>query len=278
LRFLQLIPALATCAACAAAPVRQEAQLLEIKGQIAAQSAQIAAQQRRIEELEVKLAAIAARTAAKVAADRPAPAEPVEKAAPAAAPARDPRPQLKTVKLGEGRRRKRDYNPVERAPHIPSSIELKEPDDETMERLEQAAQVDPGIREELDADHTFAQAVSKLNRGDLQNAEMELLAFAGQHPRHTAADNAIYLAGLIREHAGDCAGAVALFERVPLSYPAGDAVLGALVEKGRCLIRMKRSGEARELLARLLSDHPEGLEAGTARQLLRNLDIESGRQ
>ena len=275
MRFWQPILALAACAACAGAQVREDVQLLELKGQLAAQSAQIAAQQRRIEDLEVKLAAVAAR-----AEGRPAAALPADKAAPArgaaAAPAHDPRPKLKTVKLGEGRRRRRDYNPVERAPLIPSSISIKEPDQETLDRLEAAA-VDPGIRAELDADYAFARAVGKLNRGELQAAESELLAFAGEHPRHTAADNAIYLAGLIREHNGDCAGAVALFDRVPLTYPAGDAVLPSLVEKGRCLTRLQRKDEARALFAKIVQEHPEGVEGGAARQLLMNLDIESGR-
>ena len=106
MRFWQPILALASCAACAGAQVREDA-LLELKGQLAAQSAQIAAQQRRIEDLEVKLAAMAARADAKPApaahAEKPAPAP-----APVAAPAHDPRPKLKTVKLGEGRRRRRD--------------------------------------------------------------------------------------------------------------------------------------------------------------------------
>jgi len=275
LRFRQPILALALCAACAGAQVREEAAVLELKGQLAVHSAQLQAQQRRIEDLEVKLAAFPARAESK--RNTPAPSE---KAAPstAAAPARDPRPQLKTVKLGEGRRRRRDYNPVESAPTIPSAVALKEPDEETLQRLEEASAVDPGIREEVDADRAFAQAVAKLNAGELQTAETQLLAFAGQHPRHTAADNAIYLAGLIREHDGDCAGAVALFDRIPLTYPAGDAVLPSLVEKGRCLIRLHRKDEARELFARIVREHPNGLEGGTALQLLTNLDLESGRQ
>jgi TolA-binding protein len=275
LRFWQPILALASCAACAGGQVREDARLLELKGELTAQSAQIAAQQRRIEDLEVRLAAMAARPEAKPAAG-PHAEKPAPPSGPAAAPAHDPRPKLKTVKLGEGRRRRRDYNPVERAPLIENSISMKEPDRETLERLEAAA-VDPGIRDELDADHSFAQAVGKLNRGELQAAESELLAFAGQHPRHTAADNALYLAGLIREHDGDCAGAVALFDRVPLTYPAGDAVLPSLVEKGRCLTRMQRKDEARQLLAKIVQEHPEGVEGGAARQLLMNLDIESGR-
>jgi TolA-binding protein len=273
LRFRCSILALASCAACAGAQARKDTELLELKGQVEAQSAQLAAQQRRIEDLEVRLAAMAARSEAK-----PAAASRAEKpaAAPSVAPPHDPRPKLKTVKLGEGRRHRRDYNPVERAPSIENSISIKEPDAETLARLEAAA-VDPGIRDELDADHAFARAVGKLNHGELQAAESELLAFAGEHPRHTAADNALYLAGLIREHNGDCPGAVALFDRVPLTYPAGDAVLSALVEKGRCLSRMQRKDEARELLAKLVREHPEGVEGGAARQLLTNLDIESGR-
>jgi TolA-binding protein len=275
LRFRQPILALALCASCAGAQVREDA-VADLKGQLAVQSAQLQAQQRRIDELEVKLAAVAAH-----AAPRAAPA-PAEKATPSttstAAPPRDPRPQLKTVKLGEGRRRRRDYNPVENAPSIPNAVALKEPDEEALERLEQAAAVDPGIRDELDSDRQFAQAVAKLNAGDLQTAETQLLAFAGQHPRHTAADNALYLAGLIRAHDGDCTGAVALFDRIPLTYPAGDAVLPSMVEKGRCLTRLKRKDEARELFARIVREHPNGLEGGTARQLLNNLDLESGRQ
>ena len=55
------------------------------------------------------------------------------------------------------------------------------------------------------------------------------------------------------------------------------ALLASLVEKGRCLTRMQRKDEARELLARIVHEHPEGVEGGAARQLLMNLDIESGR-
>ncbi|HWE23284.1 MAG TPA: tetratricopeptide repeat protein [Myxococcales bacterium] len=274
MRFWQPILALALCASCAGGQVREDPALLELKGQLAVQAAQLQAQQRRIEELEVKLAAVSAH------ADTRRAVAPADKAAPStvAAPARDPRPHLKTVKLGEGRRHRRDYNPVENAPNIPSAIALKEPDAETLQRLEEAAAIDPGVRDELDADHAFAQAVAKLNGGELQTAETQLLAFAGQHPRHTAADNALYLAGLIREHNGDCTGAIALFDRIPLTYPAGDAVLPSMVEKGRCLIRLKRTREARELFARIVREHPNGLEGESARQLLTNLDVESGRQ
>ena len=84
---IRCLAATALLAACAGAPARPGAEadeLKELRGQLQAQSALVAQQQRRIEELEVKLAALAAR------------AQPAH--APAAAPARsEPRPPLKTV-------------------------------------------------------------------------------------------------------------------------------------------------------------------------------------
>jgi TolA-binding protein len=259
--------------ACATAPVRDEAPLAELRVELAAQAAQIALQQRRIDELEVRLAAVAARADAK-----PAPQQTAAAAKPkdAAAPAKDPRPQLKTVKLSP-RRLRRDYNPVERAPSIPATIALREPDLDSLASLDGPLE-GPIVRFEVAADYAFARAVHKLNDGDLVSAEVDLLAFAGQHPRHSAADNALYLAGLIRENRGDCENALPLFERVPRDYPAGDAVVPALLEKGRCLRFLERADEARTTLSLLLNEHPRAVEVATALQLLQSLDdSQSGR-
>jgi TolA-binding protein len=256
--------------ACAAAPVREDPQLAELQGRLAGQSEQIAAQQRRIDELEVKVAAIAAQAQAKPAPEpqgKEAPPPPATKTA----PAKDPRPQLKTVKLSP-RRPHRDYNPVEQAPRIPSSIALREPDEAALASLEEASPVDPAIRSEVAADHSFAQAVRKLNEGQLESAETELLAFARMHPRHSAADNALYLAGLIRQNQGDCEGAVPLFDRVPRDYPTGDSVAPALLEKGRCLRMLQQAEEARRTLSRLVAEHPQAVEVTAARQILQSLD------
>jgi TolA-binding protein len=253
---------LATCA-CAGAAGREEAPIAELRGQLASQAAQIAAQQRRIDELEVKLAALSARASADPGAPRSAPSK---------EPLREPRPQLKTVKLSPRRPR---ANPVDRAPRLPAEIDLKEPDQNALAELDRVT-VDPGIRREVEADMAFAGAVRRLNDGDLNGAEVDLLAFAGRYPRHAAADNALYLAGLVRQNRGDCAAAVALFERVPQEYPAGDAVPQALLEKGRCLTALQRNSEARVLLAKLVQEHPQAVEVTAARQLLQSLN-DSGR-
>jgi TolA-binding protein len=274
LRFAIVLVPLAC--ACAAAPVREDSQLAELRGQLAAQSEQIAAQQRRIDDLEMKVAAVASRAEAKTIV--------IESAAPAAvapatnlsAPAKDPRPHLKTVKLSP-RMPRHDSNPVEHAPRLPSTIALREPDDQALASLDDVP-VDAVIRAEVEADHSFASAVRKLNDGSLAAAEGDLLTFAEKYPRHSAADNALYLAGLIRQNRGDCETAVPLFDRVPRDYPAGDSVAPALLEKGRCLRMLQHAEEARRTLARLLAEHPQAVEVTTARQILQSLDeSQSGR-
>jgi TolA-binding protein len=256
--------ALAGCAASRPRPVEPD-ELKELRAQLSAQSTLVADQQRRIEELEVRIAALSARAQA---AQRGLPAQ-----TPAAAPKQsEPRPMLKTIKLGEGRRVHRSDrpNPVERAPRLNSSLELKEPDESVLASLEGPA-ADPTIAEAADADHAWSVAVQKLNDGDHDAAEIDLLAFAERHPRHTAADNALYLAGLVREVKGDCAGALRLFDSVPARYPAGDAVPQALLEKGRCLRILGKKAEAKAALAQLGFEHPDAPEAGVARQLLDGL-------
>ena len=255
-RLVAVAALLAGCAGAPARPPSEAEELRELRSQIQAQSILVAQQQRRIEELEVKLAALAAK--AQPAAGHPA----------SAAPARhDPRPPLKTVKVGGRLRRTDRINPVERAPSLPILVELKEPDEEALARLDS----DPMVAREFDADHTWAQAVQKLNDGRHAEAETDLLAFAAAYPRHSAADNALFLAGLVREVRGDCAGALQLFESVPLKYPAGDAVPQAQLERGRCLRILGRKDEAKSVLKQLAMEHPHASETAQSRQLLQDL-------
>jgi TolA-binding protein len=255
LRFRLL--AAAALAACAGAPPRpavEAEELKEIRTQLQAQSALLAQQQRRIEELEVKLAALAAK--AHAAATHPAP------------PSRpEPRPPLRTVKAGGRLRRVDRANPVEHAPRLPNDVELREPDGAALAQLD----TDPVIARALDADHAWQEAVRKLNEGHHAEAETDLLAFVAAWPDHTAADNALYLAGLVREVRGDCTGALPLFESVPQKYPAGDAVRQAQLERGRCLRILGRKDEAKAVLEQLSTEHPDSPEAAQAGQLLLGL-------
>ena len=91
------------------------------------------------------------------------------------------------------------------------------------------------------------------------------------YPRHTAADNALVLAGLIRESRGDCAGALQLFESVPQRYPAGDALPQAKLERARCLRILGRRDEAKSALQQLIREHPSAPETAQGRSLLGDL-------
>jgi TolA-binding protein len=245
---------LAACAGAAVRPASDAEDLKELRSQLQAQSALLAQQQRRIEELEVKLAALAVK------------AQPTH-LTPAAPGHADPRPPLKTVKAGGRLRRSDRLNPVEHAPRLPSDVELREPDEEALAKLA----TDPVISRELDADHIWADAVRKLNEGRHVEAEADLLAFAAAYPQHSAADNALYLAGLVREVRGDCAGALQIFESLPLKYPAGDAVPQAQLERGRCLRLLGRKQEAKAVLNQLTAEHPQSPESAHSRQLLQGL-------
>lgn len=263
---LRHLSAFVLAAACASAPARLPTgadELKELRAQLEAQSALVAQQQRRIEELEVKLAALAAR------AQPAAPAAQVPAAPPPAMPLKpEPRPQLKTVKLGGRSLRRADrVNPVERAPRLPDAVALREPDEEQLARLE----ADPEMVREFDADRAWAEAVQKLNQGRHAEAETELLAFVAAWPRHSAADNALYLAGLVRESRGDCPGALTLFESVPRKYPAGDAVPQALLERGRCLLIIGRKDDAKTVLNQLGREHPDAPESAQGLSLLKEL-------
>ena len=158
-------------------------------------------------------------------------------------------------------------NPVEHAPQLPSTVELRDPDPDALARLE----TDSTVAREFAADRTWAEAVRKLNEGHHAEAETDLLAFVAAYPQHSAADNALYLAGLVREVRGDCDGALQLFEAVPVKYPAGDAVPQAQLERGRCLRILGRKSEARSVLNQLSEEHPQAPESAHSRQLLQGL-------
>ncbi len=273
---------------CATGRSAREPQVEELRAQLAAQAEQLRQQGQRIEELELRLSAVAARSSASApaqssavpiapasAASSPIPAKtaPAPSApAPRSDPADAPPKALQTVKLhpqsGRLPLRAPRPNPVERAPRLPSTVQLKEPDEERLAELDQPLPVDPNIRAQAEGDHAFAQAVQQLNAGDFLSAQTSFLSFAQRWPRDASADNAVYFAGLARAASHDCAGALPLFDRVMHDYPAGDARVPARLEKGRCLLMLGRSQEARAALARLVDESPDSLESQQARALL----------
>jgi TolA-binding protein len=272
LRFGAVLTACAAvCLGCAGARPHPDARIEELHQALAAQGEQIARQQQRIEQLELRVATLAPRASATPTRGGSSPAEAAP--VPGAAVPRS----LQTFKVppppGGRRPRSPRANPVERAPVLPADVQLKEPDESALAELDEPIRpsVDAYLRDVAGADHSFAQAVQLLNDGAHVEAQRALLAFAAAHPRHEAADNALYLAGLSLAVTGDCKAALPLLRRVPVEYPAGDAVAPALLESARCLTRLQQP-EARSALARVTSEFPDTAEAVQARQLLDGLE------
>jgi TolA-binding protein len=265
---------LALCAAavfgCAGARTQPEPRIEELRQALAAQAEQIARQQQRIEQLELRVSTLAPRASAT-----PARGAPVPEAAPVPGAAVPRSLQTFKVPAPPGGRRPRSprANPVERAPLLPAEVQLKEPDESALAELQEPlrASVDAVLRDAAGADHAYAQAVQLLNEGAHAEAQRALVAFAAAHPRHEAADNALYLAGLSLAATGDCKAALPLLHRVPAEYPAGDAVAPALLESARCLTRLHEP-EARSALAKVTLEFPDTAEAVQARQLLDGLE------
>ncbi len=267
---------LASALACAAAkPVEQqqdEAHIAELQGQVQVQGEQLKSQQQRIEALELKLAALAARPPAPAKA--PVQEAPIQLDNESIQKSEAP-PKLQTVKLhpakekGRPQIRNSPRDPAVRAapPRLPAQVELKEPDEERLAELDQPL-VDPGARDALAAEKAFATAVQQLNAGDYLTAQTEFLSFVAHWPKNASADNAVYYAGLARAASGDCAGAIGLYNRVMHDYPAGDARLPAALERGRCLLNSGKREAGRVALQTLIDEEQSGLEVEQAKALL----------
>jgi TolA-binding protein len=267
------IPLCAALSCATGKSAERDAQVEELRGQLASQGEQLRSQQQRIEALEARLSALASTS-------RPPPPT----ATPAEPPAKieydGPAKKLETVKLHpqpkSGRAERRSLrvtssssaSPAALPPQLPSSVELKEPDSDALAELDKPPHVDTRMNPAFLADQNFAQAVRQLNSGEYAQAEAQFLSFAARFPRNASADDAIYFAGLARAAAGDCKGALAEFDRVLRDYPATNARVESKLEKGRCLLQIGKRAEGRSVLEKMLVEEPGALENQQAKALL----------
>jgi TolA-binding protein len=268
------IPLCAALSCATGKSAERDAQVEELRGQLASQGEQIRSQQQRIEALEARLSALASTS-------RPPPPPPATPAEPPVKIEYDgPTKKLETVKLHpqptSGRAERRpprvspssSASPAAQPPQLPSSVELKEPDSDALAELDKPPHVDTRMNPAFLADQNFAQAVQQLNSGEYAQAEAQFLSFAARFPRNASADDAIYFAGLARAATGDCKGALAEFDRVLRDYPATNARVESKLEKGRCLLQIGKRAEGRAVLEKMLVEEQGALENQQAKALL----------
>lgn len=106
------------------------------------------------------------------------------------------------------------------------------------------------------ADSTYVRGLDALKTGNAEAGALQLMQFVREWPRHPKADNALFYVGVAQMAGQDYGSAAQQFERVITSYPAGDAVIDALLKLAECHVHLKQPTQARAIWQRLITDFP----------------------
>lgn len=180
------------------------------------------------------------------------------------------------------------------APHIPTEVPVVEPSPEVLEALAQASSDASGDASALgdassDApssgapssggaaasgsavDAEYDRGLEALRTGNVSGGVVKLLEFAEENPKHPRADNALYFAGVGQMGLEDYDAAARSFDRLLKQYPAGDAVVDALLKLAECRVRLNKPQEARALYGEVISHYPGTAAATQAESRLASL-------
>lgn len=165
----------------------------------------------------------------------------------------------------------------EAAPKVSTAVQVVEPEPEVITSLEQVLP-GPAVAYESDAergDAAFNKGVGALKTGNVEGGIAQLQQFAADAPQHAKADNAIYFTGLGYMGLSDFEDAATAFEAVAKKYPAGDAVVDALLKLAECRTKLNQPGDARKAYQRIVKDWPDTPAAQAARSRLSLLPANS---
>lgn len=236
---------------CAAGDPAWRKDVDDLRAEMRALQRENAETSRRLDEMAVRLDALAA--------SRPAPAAPASAAAERAEPLIPP--NLAVVKVGRPSPRPEPRRPHQ-APPLPTAVPILDPDPRELAAL-------GAPRGDIAAE---AQAVlDAARRLDGLASARALEEFVVRYPRHPSADNALVEAARARDAAGDPETACALAARVIEEYPAGDALPDALARMAECRARQGDTARARSLYQRIVKDFPDTPAAARARERLATL-------
>ena len=149
---------------------------------------------------------------------------------------------------------------VEPAPRVDTKVDVVEPAREVVDELAASApgktdrdadEVDPGV-----GDQIFDAGLEALKTGNVAGGVEKLQRFAAENPKHPKADNALYFAGLGLMGLNDYEDASRSFQQLIDSYPAGDAVLEAMLKLAECRMRLNQPKDARVIYQKVVSSFP----------------------
>ncbi len=122
----------------------------------------------------------------------------------------------------------------------------------------------------------YQAAFNLLKDGRYEEAEGALRDFATKYPQHELASNAVYWLGEAHYVQRDYPAALAAFESVIRDYAGTRKSPDALLKAGYCQHELKRFGNARALLTRVVEEYPDTQAAADARERLQRLPAEGG--
>ncbi len=117
----------------------------------------------------------------------------------------------------------------------------------------------------------YKQGMEALRNADYQGAIQKLREFLRKSPKSELADNAQYWIGEAFYAQRDFNRAILEFNEVLLRYPKGDKVPAALLRQAFAFAELGDNVDARLVLQKLTSEHPDAPEAERGRQKLAEL-------
>jgi TolA-binding protein len=250
-RLLTLSAAALLAASACATDAALKAELVDLRREVRAQRETGRRLAERLDRLEASQAVIGARDRA---ADgrRPAASEVPELAVVRLKPKAEPPPKLDTRRAVQEPPAELDEEAFAPAAGLSGAPESGD------------AEADAAIGEAL-----FEEGLSALKTGNLEGGVARLKAFVGQYPRHARADNALFFMGVGLQGLDNLPAAVQAFQSVLEGYPAGDAVLDALLRLADCRARMGQQEKSRQLYIRIVQQYPGTTAAARAQVALR---------
>lgn len=243
--------ALSGCAT--SSPAR--AQLDELMASVRALRADNARLEARLEKLEQRAALAQASRGNAAVKPAPPPVAKVESSL-------DALPPLTVVKLKPRK---------EAAPRLDTNVAVVEPADDVVQDLADSKSAAPPSDDPTDlaiADAQFERALDSLKTGNAEGGVQAMQQFVVEWPRHPRADNALYFAGVGLMSAGDYEQAASSFQRVTAEYPAGDAVVDAMLKLADCRLKLKQPREAKSTWERIVQTYPGTAAANQAQARL----------
>ncbi len=237
-------------------PTAEQVELQRIATLVRSLQAQVARQDQRGEELSNRLIVMSHRMDNLRGTPRDQPS--------ARRPAAEP-PSLEVVKLTPAAPAPA---PTEPAPEPPIEIRLVGGSGPPSLAVAEVPPPPEESRDQVGAEELFRAALEAYRAGSSDEAYERFAAFVARSPRHELADNALYWMGECRFERGQFQQALVELGKVVERHPNSNKAADALLKMGLAHEQLGRQSEARSIFKRVIATYPHSALAELARARL----------